>query len=50
MDDYARALAENLLKSLDHFIESAWHVIFSDSFAFENPVDLVPNSLPQQGF
>jgi len=48
MDDYARALAESLLQNLDYFIESTWEVFFSDSFAFENPIDFVLDSLPEQ--
>ncbi len=50
MDDHARAFAENLLKNLDNSIELVWEVLPSDPFALENPVDLVPDSSPQQAF
>jgi len=37
-----------LLKSLDYLIEFTGKIFFSDSFAFENAVDLVPDSSPEQ--
>jgi hypothetical protein len=39
---------KNLEKNLDHFIESARNLVFSDSIAFENPIDLAPNFPSQQ--
>jgi hypothetical protein len=50
LNDYARALAEELVKGFDYLIEPVWHLIFSDSSALENPIDFVPNSTSQQPF
>jgi len=48
MDDYAGAFAQNLVKSLDHLVESAWDLICADFLAGQDPVDLVPDSSSEQ--
>jgi hypothetical protein len=48
MDDHSRAFAENPLKNFDYSIEFTREVLFSDPFVFENPVDLIPDSSPEQ--
>ncbi len=48
MDDYPRAFAEDLEESLDHLIELARNLVFSDPFAFENPIDLAPDLSSEQ--
>lgn len=47
MDDYPRALAQNLLESLDYPVELARKILSPDSLVIKNPVNLVPNLSPK---
>ena len=46
--DYPGALAENLLENVDHLVELARDLVFSDSLARKNPVDLISDPSTQQ--